>query len=142
MIHCEGTLHASNDSLFETKRNAVHKDELIYAWEAGWNQEHKGTKARVATTVHEQAKGEFESSHAESRCPENEDVIAGEVKYGVKELAMRKLSTTVEESLDRILRTWFHKEQRGFRPVVYTVIEQVMLDQIRKNVSGRRKITM
>lgn len=71
---------------------------------------------------------QFEIHHIESHRTENNFVIAGEVNPTLKELVMDEMSTMIEESLDKILRTSFHNEQSSIWWVVYNVVEQVMLN--------------
>lgn len=86
--------------------------------------------------VHDEAHAESESLQIENHHTEDEELIIREVKSAVKEMVANKLSSMVQKSLDDFLRTLLFNLQRGIRPVVYEVAEQVMLDLIRKDVIG------
>lgn len=60
--------------------------------------------------------------------------MALEDMSAVKKMATNKLCSTVQESLNEILKASFHHVQRRIRLVVYSVVEQVMLDLLRKEV--------
>lgn len=52
--------------------------------------------------------GKVEHYPVESRCNENVDVIAREVKYAVKELVANEMAISVEKELDEALRKTLH----------------------------------
>lgn len=53
----------------------------------------------------------------------------------MKKLIIDELEKVLKELLDDIIRRVYHNAQCGIRSVVYNVVEQVMLDQLRKDVS-------
>lgn len=71
-----------------------------------------------------------------NRTTNEEEVIARELEYPVKELVKTELATMVEELLIKILGMSFHKAVRSIRSVVYNVFEQVMLDLLWKDIAG------
>lgn len=64
-------------------------------------------------------------------------MIAQGVNWPVKELGRTQQQTMVEEYLARVLRTLFHNPQRIIQLVACNVVEQVMLDLLRKDVCGK-----
>lgn len=53
------------------------------------------------------------------------------------QLVPGELKKLFEESCDDILRTSYQNAQSGTRYVVYNVVEQVVLDQLRKDIVGK-----
>lgn len=48
------------------------------------------------------------------------------------------METLAEEALDYVLLDTFHNLQRVIRSVLYTLVEQVMIDLLGKDVTGER----
>lgn len=89
---------------------------------------------KAAGSANEEVPAEKDSRQIENCCTNEEDVIAQKVKSAVTELATNELSSMFEELQDNTLRTLFHNAQRGMRQVVYDVVEQLILDLVRKDV--------
>lgn len=77
-------LRVSHDLSFEMVWSDAYEDIPVKAWEATINKKCAPTTARVVTPVHEEGRVEFGNRHVENHRTENEDVIAGEVKYAVR----------------------------------------------------------
>lgn len=54
----------------------------------------------------------------DKRCTNNEDVIANEVRYAVKDLVAKELSTLIEDMLHDVLQKWLHDALGCTRSVV------------------------
>lgn len=63
-------------------------------------------------------------------------MITQEVKSACQDMVMNELSTMLEGSLGDILRTPYHNVQSGIQSAVYKVVQQGMLDLLRKDVIG------
>lgn len=63
-----------------------------------------------------------------------------EAKEDVKQLVRDELTTLVEQSLDDILRTFYHNTQYVIWSDVYNVAEQVMLDLLRNKIISEKTI--
>lgn len=63
-----------------------------------------------------------------------QNLVATEVKSSVKDLIANELSTMIKESLDKKLRKSLHNAQNGILSVMHSVVEQVMLNLLRKDV--------
>lgn len=92
--------------------------------------------SEAAATASEGASGHIERIPIESRCNDNEAVIAGEVESAVKELVANEMAAMVQEALDEALHKTLHKAKSGVRSVVCNVVQQEMLDLLRKGVTG------
>lgn len=88
----------------------------------------------MRTVVHDEASVELENRPIENSCTDEEDLIARISKTAVKKMAMSDLLALVEEALYSILRISFNNAQSRILSVVYSVVEQVMLDMTDKNV--------
>lgn len=64
--------------------------------------------------------------------------MALEPNAAVKEMVTNELSTIIEESLHDILKWSIHTEQRQIQSVVYSIVWQVMLDLVRKDIPGQK----
>lgn len=126
----------SQDPSFKTGSNNAHDGISISAWEASLNEERTPTAAGLATAVHNDGPVEFGNSHIDNRRTNEEDMIAPNIKPAVTEMVTNNLLTMVEESLDDNLGTSFYNIHIGTRSEVYIVAEQVMLDQLRKDIFG------
>lgn len=88
----------------------------------------------MAAAANEEVRVEQESRQIENRRTREEDVIALEVKHEVTELDRTELSTMIEEWLEEILWKSFHNVQSCIQSVIYNVVEQDMLNLLRKDV--------
>lgn len=61
-------------------------------------------------------------------------MIAREFRSAVKEMVTKELLSTVGESLNDFIGTSFYNTQSIIWSVIYNVVEQVVLDLLRKNV--------
>lgn len=136
MMNPESASHASQDPPFETARNETHDDVLISALEATLNDKREPWSNEAAAAANEGAPVKNESRQISNRHTNEGDVIAREVRSAVSDLVTTELATVLEESLENILRESFHNWQSGIRSVVYNVLEQVILDLLRKDVIG------
>lgn len=68
-------------------------------------------------------------------CPE-ERRIGEKLKVFLNQMVVKELRMLVEESLYDILRPMYHNTQNGFRSVLYSLSEHVMLDLLRKDSIG------
>lgn len=90
----------------------------------------------VAAAANDEANIEPESHVTENSRKESKEFIAREVKSAIKELATKKMVTTVREMLDGFLPKASHTMQCDAWYVVYKVMEQVMLDLLCTDVIG------
>lgn len=70
----------------------------------------------------------------ESHRTKDEEVIAEEVKYTLKDLIATEMSTFIKWLLDDVLHKALHKVQSGIRSVFHNVVKQVMLGLLRKDI--------
>lgn len=134
MLNPEAVLHISHDPSFEMVRNDPYDDVPLSALEAALNRVSVPTTAGVAATVHTDAPGKIDHRPIESLCTDNDDGIAREVKYALKQLIGNELRKILEESLNDILRMSFHNAQKGIFAVGYIVFEQVTVPLLPKEV--------
>lgn len=106
--NCKAALPASEDPSFETARKESHDDVPIYACKTALNEEKVPITVRGVWAVHAEAPGEVYNRLFERCCNENDDMIAWEVKFTVKQLAAYELTPMVDESLNDIVRTLLH----------------------------------
>lgn len=81
-----------------------------------------------------QGKQVTESPHRDVEDRLGERCISNEAQAPIKQLVTDELAMLVEGSLDDIPCTSYCNAQSGIRSVVYRVLEQVMLDLLRKDV--------
>lgn len=94
------------------------------------------TTAIVKAAVHKEIHVELESRPTKSHCPNGEEVIARVVKYAMKDLVTRKLSSMIEKWFDDLLCKSFHNTQTCIQSVVYNVLEVVVLYLLHKDGAG------
>lgn len=90
-------------------RNDGNDDVLISAWEVALNNEIKPWAGEVAYSVKDEPNVEHENHSMECRRTKDEDVIAREVRYAVKDLVHKNFSTMIKQLLHDILRKSLQK---------------------------------
>lgn len=90
--------------------------------------------SKALAAAKEEAPIRQESNQLENSRTNEEEVIAREVKSALKDLVSTKLATIVEGLLDIILGKLSNSAQNGIRSVFYNVMEQFMLELLRKDV--------
>lgn len=129
-------LHTSHEQLLEMVRNDDKEDLSKWAWEAALTDENEPTTAEMAKVVHGELRVEVKNWLVERHCTD-EDVIAIKMMSSLKELVTKEWMMLTEESLPHILRKSFYNARSGFRSDVKFLGEQVMMDLLRKDVTGK-----
>lgn len=128
----EAGLRTSHDPLVEMARHEPYEDVPILAWEVALGDKIDPWFDKGAAFDCKEGPGEVDHSPFGTLPNENGDVITQKVKSAVKELVEIEMATMVREALDDDLRKTLHNTQSGVHSVVYSVVELVMLDSLRK----------
>lgn len=91
----KAALSASEDPSFEMANHAAHGPIPIPASEAMLNVKRTRTSARLVTSVNDEPSVEFKNLSTESHRANNEDGIAGELKYALRDLVANELSPMI-----------------------------------------------
>lgn len=90
-----------------------------------------------AASAYDEPNVEHENCSTESRRNDDKDVISTKLRSFIKELAANKLSATVKEVLDYILRNVLHGAQNCIGLVVHNIVDHVILDLLRVYVNEK-----
>lgn len=127
-------LHTYHHLSFERESSDPQDDVPISAWEADLNDKSCPWGGIVAAAADKEAPSKVEYRHIRIRRSVDGGVTEREVKSAIKQLVRIEMVTIVEEALGEALRRTVYKAQSGVRSVVYTVIQHVILDLLRKRV--------
>lgn len=129
-------LRASHDPSFDTARNEANDSVLISASEACLNVESTLWAREGPTAANDELPVEHKNCEAENSPIEKEYGIIREMKSTVTELVANRLSIMIKKFLEERLSASFKNAQSSIESVVYKVVEQVVLDLLRKEIMG------
>lgn len=104
----EAVLHNFPNPSFKTPSNGSHDCVSISAWKPALNKKSEPWSGKAAGAANEEAPGEFDQRHIESRRSDNDELIAREVKSAVKNPVANKMANMVKVVLDKVLRKKLH----------------------------------
>lgn len=97
MTYLEATMCTSNDTSLATSLTDGNKDIPILTWDAVVNDESNLWSVIVPAVANDESIVEHENRPTGTCCTDNEDVIAKEIKYAVKDLVTKDFLKLIEE---------------------------------------------